>query len=311
MTIDVLADVLSVGQVSNQLVCYSEFPEFTGIYFDDPNMASFHIVRRGSVWARHNKGTDPILLEEGDIVFYSNNPWHAISRHLENPVKHISVMKDTLGNISAEHGPVREDSTCMFCGAYELVGDMKHPFFSQLPPVIHIPAEQTKNDKNLRDLLPLLIREGSNDEVGSSIVLSKLMDALLIYIIRIWVRSTSEKNTGWLVALKDPKIGEAISLMHRSPKEKWTIDRLAKEVSMSRASFAKKFTESTGESPGIYLTRWRMDLSVKLLRESNLPLMDIANAVGYESDTAYSRVFKKQRGESPGEYRSSYRLNQL
>lgn len=310
MTIDVLADVLSVGQVSNQLVCYSEFLDDTGIYFDDPNMASFHVVRRGSVWARHSKTSKPVQIKEGDIVFYSNNPWHSISSRAENPLEHIHDVEPTLNKLTPDNGPMRDDSTCMFCGCYELVGDMKHPFFSQLPPVIHIPAEQTKNDRNLQDLLPLLIREGASEDVGSSIILSKLMDALLIYIIRAWVRETSEINTGWLVALKDPKIGEAISLIHRAPKKKWTIDSLAKEVSMSRAAFAKKFAQSTGESPGIYLTRWRMDLSVKLLRESNLPLMDIANAVGYESDTAYSRVFKKQRGETPGEYRSSYRLSQ-
>jgi len=72
---------------------------------------------------------------------------------------------------------------------------------------------------------------------------------------------------------------------------------------MSRSAFSKRFTESTGASPGVYVVRWRMDLAAKLLRETHKPIQAIANEVGYESETSFSKTFKKYREISPAQYR--------
>lgn len=72
---------------------------------------------------------------------------------------------------------------------------------------------------------------------------------------------------------------------------------------MSRATFASRFTQIVGEAPVAYLTRWRMDLGARLLRDTARPVYSIAEQVGYQSETAFSKAFRRARGTAPRRYR--------
>ena len=85
---------------------------------------------------------------------------------------------------------------------------------------------------------------------------------------------------GWLTALNDQQIGEALSHIHRNPDHPWTVESIGMKVGMSRASFAAKFSEVVGEPPLQYLTRWRMQLASNWLLNSSLNLAEIAERVG-------------------------------
>ena len=95
--------------------------------------------------------------------------------------------------------------------------------------------------------------------------------------------------------------------MHERPAEPWTLATLARSVNLSRATLARRFTELVGEPPLTYLTRWRMDLAARRLREPNEPVNVIAHGVGYTSEFAFSRAFTRLRGEPPGRYRRALR----
>jgi AraC-like DNA-binding protein len=92
-------------------------------------------------------------------------------------------------------------------------------------------------------------------------------------------------------------------LMHERPAEAWTLQGLADEVHLSRATLARRFTESVGEPPLAYLTRWRMHLAAQRLKYTTEPVETIARAVGYTSVYAFSRSFSRYRGQPPGRYR--------
>ena len=79
---------------------------------------------------------------------------------------------------------------------------------------------------------------------------------------------------------------------------------LADAASLSRATFARRFARLVGEPPLTYLTRWRMTLAAKALRETRRSLDEIARAVGYEFGPAFSKTFRRLYGEAPGRYRS-------
>ena len=72
---------------------------------------------------------------------------------------------------------------------------------------------------------------------------------------------------------------------------------------MSRSAFAARFKELLGQTPLEYVTEWRMQKAIPLLREAGGKLSDIAHAVGYESDAAFHKAFKRVVGIFPGEYR--------
>lgn len=81
------------------------------------------------------------------------------------------------------------------------------------------------------------------------------------------------------------------------------MESLAREVGVSRAAFARRFTELVGEPPMSYLTGWRLALAADLLSDPATTLASAAHRVGYSSAFALSTAFKRVRGVSPREYR--------
>jgi transcriptional regulator GlxA family with amidase domain len=135
---------------------------------------------------------------------------------------------------------------------------------------------------------------------------------MLIHVMRAWLRTQQDDATdGWLLALRDPVIARAMNAMHQRPHEPWTIESLAREVSVSRATLARRFAHLVGETPPEYLTRWRMDLAAQRLRDTDDTVAAIAAAVGYRSEYSFSRAFTRHRGLAPGRYRRHARTRAL
>ena len=103
--------------------------------------------------------------------------------------------------------------------------------------------------------------------------------------------------------LRDRAVGKCLGLMHAQPAHAWTVDSLAREVGTSRSVLAERFTHFVGQSPMQYLGRWRMALATNYLRRSSLSMARIAEAVGYETDAAFSRAFRRELGVPPATWR--------
>ena len=138
-------------------------------------------------------------------------------------------------------------------------------------------------------------------------MIDRLIDVLFVQVIRAWSRDERGAGTSWLHALRDPLVARALAAMHARPAAPWTIDALAREVSLSRATLTRRFTNLVGEAPLTYLTRWRMDLAAQHLRETGDAVSSIAHSVGYTSEFAFSRAFARLRGVAPGRYRTEVR----
>ena len=97
-------------------------------------------------------------------------------------------------------------------------------------------------------------------------------------------------------------------MLHERPEKSWTIEELAQAVGSSRAAFAKRFKALVGETVFQYLTSLRMQRAKELLRDTALPVYEIANRSGYESDIAFTKAFKKQTGQTPRQHRLQFRV---
>ncbi len=95
--------------------------------------------------------------------------------------------------------------------------------------------------------------------------------------------------------------------MHGDPGRAWTVQELAGRAGLSRAAFARRFTELVGEPPMAYLTRWRMTTAARMLRESEETLSAVAARTGYGSEYAFAKAFKRAYGMAPGGYRRGVR----
>jgi AraC-like DNA-binding protein len=97
-----------------------------------------------------------------------------------------------------------------------------------------------------------------------------------------------------------------LRLMHRDPARAWKLDELAKEVAMSRTSFATRFKSSAGVPPLTYLQSLRMRHAERRLREGTVQVSELALSLGYSSESAFSNAFKRATGLAPKRYRSVF-----
>jgi AraC-like DNA-binding protein len=141
---------------------------------------------------------------------------------------------------------------------------------------------------------------------GDVVVLAKLAEVLIIEVLRLYMSENSERRPGGLAALSDRIVGAALKALHDRPAQAWTLQELARAAGTSRSVLAERFQRMVGSSPIQYLTQWRMTLAADLLRcRSNVPLAQVAEQVGYQTDTAFSRAFRRRFGAPPSAWRRS------
>jgi AraC-like DNA-binding protein len=136
------------------------------------------------------------------------------------------------------------------------------------------------------------------------VVVNKLTEVVLVELIRFHINKLDSNN--FIAALFDKQIGKALKLIHLQPELSWTLDLLASEVAMSRATFARRFKGMVGQPMFQYLTSVRMHIASDLLRNSQKPVADIAEVVSYISDMAFTKVFKELNGATPIAWRKQY-----
>ena len=307
--VDPLADVFDLTRVSGavmaQLIAYEPW----GVAVDPLPGAVFHAVVAGSCWLRM-PGRAPQHLMPGDVVLLPTNTPHELVSPVDARTESLARFeKDTRRTPDGDviiQGPGA--ATRVLCAAYDYDHEVAHPLMSQLPPVLHIAAGMPGEDGALAATLRLLALELGGHPPGSRAAVGRLIDVTLIHVLRTWLRmQDDDASDGWLLALRDPVVAGAINVIHQRPQAAWTIDTLAGEVNVSRATLARRFVHLVGETPPEYLTRWRMDLAAQRLRDTDDTIGAIAAAVGYRSEYSFSRAFTRHRSIAPGRYRRQAR----
>ena len=195
-----------------------------------------------------------------------------------------------------------EGSTVMLTGTYETRTEISQRMLDALPALLVLPANAWDSP-----VIPLLADEIARDDPGQEAVLDRLLDLLLIAVLRAWMSRPEAEAPAWYRAQSDPVVGQALRMLHNNPAHPWTVAELASEAGVSRASLARRFAELVGEPPMTFLTGWRLALAADLLREPDATLEAVAQQVGYGSSFALSTAFKRVYGISPQEHRDRER----
>jgi len=298
---DPINDVLTAIRVES--VCYGRLLATApwGLRFEAAQHAKFSLVSQGSGWLKVEGIAEPIPLAAGDFFLLAPGREFTLSHDTAaNVYDFDDALRDKLCNsipIGGGGAP-----TTMICGQFAFDDTHARSLADLLPPMIHIPAHETRTSA-LQKTLDLLAEETSTPTPGSQLVMNRLADVLFIQAVRVHIASSKHVKTAWISALSDQHIGASLRSMHETLERSWTVASLASSAGMSRSAFAQRFKELVGEAPREYLTRWRMYRASQLLRESRSKLVDVAQAVGYDSEGAFSRAFRRVIGVAPGEYR--------
>jgi AraC-like DNA-binding protein len=195
-----------------------------------------------------------------------------------------------------------DGSVVMLIGTYERSSELGQRLLRALPPLLVLAHDDWRSP-----LVPLLGDEMVKDEPGQEVVLDRLLDLLVIAVLRAWFSRPEAEAPAWYRAYADPVVGRALRMLYNNPSHPWTVASLAAETGVSRAALARRFTELVGEPPMSFLTGWRVALAADLLREPDSTVGAVAQQVGYGSPFALSTAFKRVRGVSPQQHRLAAR----
>lgn len=267
-------------------------------------------VARGGAWLTVDGG-EPVEVRAGDIVVARGPDPYTLADDPATPPQVVIHPDERCTTLYGEDLSVAMDrgvrtwgnsddgASVMLVGTYQSSGEISDRLLRALPTVLVLSRDEWDSP-----LVPLLASEITKDDQGQSAVLDRLLDLLLIAVLRAWF-ARAESTPGWFRAQADPVVGRALRMLHNHPAHPWTVASLAGRLGVSRAALARRFTDLVGEPPMAYLTSWRLALAADLLREPDATLGAVARQVGYGSPFALSAAFKRVRGVSPQEYRAA------
>jgi AraC-like DNA-binding protein len=281
------------------------------------HMIEFHGIVKGSCWAAV-AGEAPVRLEAGDVVLFPQGDAHVMSSApgLRGPGAdrefYFSPRPPQLPySLSLEESRVTTarldgggaDRATLACGFLGLDARPFNPLLAALPRVLRVPGSALGADSWVATFLRAVVAESNERRPGGEAVLERMSEMLFVEVLRRHIDSLPAEQTGWLAGMRDPAVGRVLGLLHGRPADPWTLERLGEEAGMSRSSLHERFVHFIGQPPMQYLARWRMQLAAGFLRDTSAKLAEVALAVGYESEAAFSRAFKREVGASPGAWR--------
>jgi AraC-like DNA-binding protein len=267
-------------------------------------LVSFHLVTEGKALVRFGDAAG-IPVAAGEILIIPHGDPHEVTNgsplNLSDSGK--SLGEYLAGNLSTMRVGGGGEVTRFICGYFGCDRHADRLFLSGLPQMIRIRIGGDAAGEWLASSIRHLISELDSKRPGQSVLLSKMAEALFIEALRRYMEQLPPGQTGWLAGARDPVVGGALALLHRTPSRAWTLSELAAEVGASRSVISERFAHFLGESPMSYLARWRLQLAARLLQGNRMTMLQLASEVGYESEAAFNRAFKREFGLPPAQYR--------
>lgn len=284
---DIFFDIYQFAKISGEIYDFARFTDQQQLSFKQ-DYAYIHIVQQATCRLKVANTNLDLVLKTGDIIVLPSAGEHTIEL------------------LDAENQAAAVIS-CIF----KLSGIYGEAIIEGLPRYIHVPSHNAAD--KVAEWIPMTVTaiklELEHPSLGSQVMLSRIIDLLLVWSIRFWLAKATIEHKSWIVALRDPAISKALSLMHDRPAYAWDVENLAQSTYQSRSSFAKKFVELVGVSPIQYLKNWRMRLAGRFLKETDKNIFQIAELVGYSSQAAFTRAFTQTYGCAPKVFRASLMQN--
>lgn len=315
---DALSDVLRVSHLTGGVFLQAEFhepwclsskvaPEHCSPYLRPAShLVLYHYVLEGELQlAVEQEDAGVLKIRAGDVVLLPRNDLHLMGSDLKlPPVPGSEIIQPPQdgGLFTIRHGGngARTRMICGFLGCQSAEGN---PVLATLPAAFTLNVEDGGAGEWIRSTFHYAADEVATGRAGSETVLAKLSELLFVEAVRRYAESLPEDQTGWLAGLRDPYVARALALFHNDITRSWTVEDLGREIGLSRSALADRFTKLIGEAPMHYLANWRMQVAAQTLRNTNESLAQIAVAVGYDSEAAFSRAFKKNFGTAPATWR--------
>ncbi len=266
------------------------------------SLATLHyfLAGQGEVSVR---GRASIPVKRGTLVLVPATQSHKLRSfgELDQPLPDCHPAElDLVHHLSGSEAPAPGNKLLAVCsqvniglrGVGDLIDLVREPIVEQVLPAGAMAGPVDR-----------LLEELSSPKLGSRAMVRVLLMQCMIQLLRGRLEAR-DPGLGWMAALIDEKLWAALRLMLDAPGNPHSVESLAEAAGMSRSTFAKRFTVAYGTGPMELLRSLRMHLAASLLVESDMPVKRIAELVGFQSRSAFTRTFENAVGTAPGSFRS-------
>ncbi|WP_163269264.1 AraC family transcriptional regulator [Chelativorans alearense] len=279
-----------------------------GIHFPAAPEARFQFIAAGNVYLQ-SEGLAPRPLACGDAILLPRGDGHSLVSAPGVAVRPVDSFErtplcaDVCAVSKAPEDASRTKDVLIFTGRMEFELDTLHPLVGLMPQVMSVGALLARQPE-IMPLLSAMEREMATERAGSAGILARLADVVAATIVRGWVECGCGDATGWIEALRDPRLGRVIAALHRDPGRAWTVAEMAAEMGSSRSVFAERFAAATGTTPLRYVAALRMRLATQWIGRDRIAIDTVARRLGYGSQAAFARAYKRVTGHPPGKARA-------
>lgn len=299
---DLLNDHLTRARASGAVFARTVARPPWGLRLGGSIQLAVHMVVQGHGWLwLADPSRKPVPLSPGDVTLIRGGPDHFIGHE---PGAACQEPEDFRLHHATDATPAEQGAAVFLCGAYRFSGDVGAGLLKALPQVMTFsPA----TGDPLHDVVGVLSYELTHSEPGQNTVLDRLLDVLLVMAIRTSFKQ-SATSPAWYRASSNLRLKPALEAIQADARHAWSVSELARLSGVSRAAFARIFSEALGQTPMQYLTDWRMTLARDHLLNSDMGLAEIADLTGYASPYAFAAAFKRHQSVAPGAWRTAQAL---
>ena len=175
-----------------------------------------------------------------------------------------------------------------------------HPFLDSLPGMLHFPELQASDP--IWMTVTLIDCEMQRLRGKGGPIIDRLTEVLFLQLLNSHI-AQSEKAIGFLAALKNRRILQALTLIHAEPDFDWSLEMLGERVGMSRATLVRQFQSAIGVTPMKYITNWRIIKAFNLIKYTSPPsgrCSVSSNGAGSGTPSSPSRRIATRCTRSPG-----------
>lgn len=273
------------------------------------NEIPYHVIVKGRAIFEDPESRTVRELMSGDIVLLPHGSAHVLHDGSgQTPIRTHESVGSAGWMLSENDG--RGEQLDLLCGRFFVVPPHDRLIRNYLPANLVVRAMENHREEGigsassqLSGLVGLMRMESAGDRAGGRAILNALSSVLFTLVLR--AASETGKSTEGLLALAgNPRLAPAIAAMFADPARPWKLPDLADLCGMSRATFMRQFQDKLGRSALDFLTDLRMSLAANELKKPAISTEAVAETVGYQSVSAFRRVFAERMGMTAGEWRT-------
>src|SRR6202163_1446875 len=266
--------------------------------------AQFHIVTNGNCLLERYCG-ETFKLQAGSILLLPQGDSHVVRSASRGGSSGAPIRTEYNNAIRIKTNTRDASDTELICGRLRFDGAMDNLVTAALPKAIVLSIGGKEPFDRMRMLVQAIDEELQAARPGATAIATELATALFVMMLRLHFEQ-SASSSGIIRLLASSSSARAVTAMLRAPAHPWTLDELAAEAHVSRATLVRIFRREGDIAALGFLSELRLGLARHRLGSTTGTLAQLAAAVGYDSESAFARAFRKRYRISPGRLRARH-----